>query len=156
AGIDAPRLLDATLRSGDGLSGWVAKNRRTLVNADPRISFEAAGVSAETTLRSAIVCPLFFADTFIGSLALFHVEANRYAEDHSRLMERVAEQAGAVIHNSILFEQTQEDSLTDPLTSLPNRRSMFLHLTRELARADRLKSEVGLIVLDVDEFKSIN
>ena len=71
-------------------------------------------------------------------------------------MERVAEQAGAVIHNSIVFEQTQEDSLTDPLTSLPNRRSMFVHLTRELARAERLKNEVALIVMDVDEFKAIN
>jgi GGDEF domain-containing protein len=29
-----------------------------------------------------------------------------------------------------VFEQTQEDSLTDPLTNLPNRRSMFVHLSR--------------------------
>jgi diguanylate cyclase (GGDEF)-like protein len=68
----------------------------------------------------------------------------------------VAEQAGAVIHNSIVFEQTQVDSLTDPLTSLPNRRSMFAHLSRELSRAERLKTEVALIVMDVDDFKTIN
>ena len=43
-----------------------------------------------------------------------------------------------MIHNSIVFEQTQEDSLTDPLTALPNRRSMFVRLTHELARAERL------------------
>jgi diguanylate cyclase (GGDEF)-like protein len=55
-----------------------------------------------------------------------------------------------------VFEQTQEDSLTDPLTGLPNRRSMFVHLSRELARAERLKSEVALIVMDVDGFKAIN
>ena len=61
-----------------------------------------------------------------------------------------------MIHNSIVFEQTQEDSLTDPLTSLPNRRSMFAHLARELVRAERLQRELGLIVMDVDEFKSIN
>src|SRR5213078_2509148 len=53
-------------------------------------------------------------------------------------------------------EQTQEDSLTDPLTGLPNRRSMFVHLSRELARAERLKSQVALIVMDIDAFKSIN
>ena len=61
-----------------------------------------------------------------------------------------------MIHNSIVFEQTQEDSLTDPLTGLPNRRSMFVHLSRELARAERLKSEVALIVMDIDGFKAIN
>jgi diguanylate cyclase (GGDEF)-like protein/putative nucleotidyltransferase with HDIG domain len=156
AGSDAPRLLNATVRVGQGLSGWVARNRRTLVNADPRVGFEAAGVDTETTLQSAIVCPLFFSEVFIGCLALFHTEANRYTEDHRRLIERVAEQAGAVIHNSIVFEQTQEDSLTDPLTSLPNRRSMFVHLTRELSRAERLKTEMALIVMDIDEFKTIN
>ena len=156
AGVDAPRLLNATLTSGDGLSGWVARNRRTLVNGDPRITFEAAGIPISTRLRSAIVCPLFFGDNFIGCLALYHTETERYSDDHRRLIERVAEQAGAVIHNSIVFEQTQEDSLTDPLTGLPNRRSMFVHLARELARAERHKTEVALIVMDIDEFKTIN
>ena len=68
----------------------------------------------------------------------------------------MSEQASAVIHNSIVFEQTQEDSLTDPLTGLPNTRFMFMHLTRELARAARLRSEVSLLVLDLDRFKDIN
>ena len=155
-GVDAPRLLNSTLQIGQGLSGWVARNRRTLVNADPRVGFEAAGLGSDTSLKSAIVCPLYVTDAFIGCLALYHTQPNRYSEDHRRLIERVAEQAGAVIHNSIVFEQTQEDSLTDPLTSLPNRRSMFVHLSRELSRAERLKSEVALIVMDIDEFKAIN
>src|SRR5437763_10615795 len=47
AGVDAPRLLDATIRVGDGLSGWVARNRRILVNASPRAEFDAAGISME-------------------------------------------------------------------------------------------------------------
>src|SRR6185295_15093205 len=85
-----------------------------------------------------------------------HVEPNHYTEDHRRLLERIAEQAGAVIHNSIVFEQTQEDSLTDPLTGLPNRRSMFVHLSRELSRAERLKAEVAIVVMDIDGFKQIN
>src|SRR5207249_7682320 len=37
-----------------------------------------------------------------------------------------------------------------------NRRSMFVHLTRELARAERLHGQVALIVMDIDEFKTIN
>src|SRR5204863_6241309 len=127
-----------------------------LINADPRVTFEAAGINDAISLKSALVCPLQFNDAFIGCLALYDVEANRYSEDHRRLLERIAEQAGAVIHNSIVFEQTQEDSLTDPLTALPNRRSMFVHLTRELARAERLNAEMALLVMDIDEFKAIN
>ena len=156
AGVDAPRLHDVRLDGGAGLSGWVARNRRPLINADPRVTFEAAGLTGDLALKSAIVCPLFFNETLIGCLALYHVSDNYYDEDHRRLLERIAEQAGAAIHNSIVFEQTQEDSLTDPLTGLPNRRSLFVHLSRELARAERLKSEVGLIVMDIDGFKTIN
>ena len=156
AGVDAPRLLHAIVKGGTGLSGWVARNRRTLVNADPAVTFDNAGVGGPGALRSAIVCPLQFNDTMIGALALYHTEQNHYTEDHRRLLERITEQAGAVIHNSIVFEQTQEDSLTDPLTGLPNRRSMFVHLSRELARAERLKNEVALIVMDIDGFKTIN
>jgi diguanylate cyclase (GGDEF)-like protein len=33
---------------------------------------------------------------------------------------------------------------------------MFVHLSRELARAERLKSEVAIIVMDIDGFKAIN
>jgi diguanylate cyclase (GGDEF)-like protein len=155
-GVDAPRLLDARIRVGKGLTGWVARNRRILVNVSPRVEFEAAGVEPESRLHSAIVCPLYLGDTFIGSLALFHTEANRYNDDHRRLITSVADQAGAVIHNSIVYEQAQEDSLTDPLTSLPNRRSLFARVSHELARAQRLESELTMIVLDIDEFKRIN
>src|SRR5438128_3556370 len=56
----------------------------------------------------------------------------------------------------MVFEQTQEDSLTGPLTALPYTRFMIMHLTRELARANRLKSEVSLLVMDLDRFKEIN
>ena len=88
-----------------------------------------------TTLQSALVCPLLFNERFIGTIAVYHTEPSVYTDDHRRLLDRISEQAAAVIYNSIVFEQTQEDSLTDPLTALPNTRFMFMHLTRELARA---------------------
>ena len=156
AGVDAPRLLEATLEPGTGLDGWVAENRRPVVNADPDVTVRATGRTTDGQLHSALVCPLFAGDLLIGCLGLYHVERNWYSEDHRRLIERVAEQAGAVIQNSIVFEQTQEDSLTDPLTGLPNRRSLFGHLSRELSRSERLKSETALLVIDLDHFKTIN
>ena len=110
----------------------------------------------QTNLQSALVCPLLFSERFIGTLSVYHVDAAYYRDDHRRLLDRVSEQAAAVINNSMLFEQTQEDSLTDPLTGLPNTRFLFMHLTRELARAERLKQEVSLLVMDLDDFKSIN
>jgi diguanylate cyclase (GGDEF)-like protein len=155
-GLDADVIQKLTVRSGQGLTGWVARNRRPLVNARPSADLEAAGADRVTTLQSALVCPLVFNERFIGTLTVYHTDPSFYRDDHRRLLDRVCEQAAAVIHNSIVFEQTQEDSLTDTLTGLPNTRFMFMHLTRELARADRLKSEVSLLVMDLDSFKEIN
>ena len=149
-------LLDARVGIGAGLSGWVAEHRRTLVNADPRIEFEAAGLDGAIPVRSAIVCPLQLGERFIGTLALFHTASACYTDEHSRLLARVAEQTAAVVNNAILFEHTQEESLTDPLTGLPNRRSMMMRLSTEISRAERLRSELAVIVIDVDAFKQIN
>jgi diguanylate cyclase (GGDEF)-like protein len=157
SGAEADVIGSMTIRGGQGLTGWVARNRRPLVNARPSADFEAAGLTTHpTTLQTALVSPLLFNDRLIGTLATYHVDSNFYTDDHRRLLERVCEQAAAVIHNSIVFEQTQEDSLTDPLTGLPNTRFMFMHLTRELARAERLRTEVALLVMDLDNFKDIN
>jgi diguanylate cyclase (GGDEF)-like protein/putative nucleotidyltransferase with HDIG domain len=155
-GAEADTIQHLTIRSGHGLTGWVARNRRPLVNARPSADLEAAGRPADTALQSALVCPLVFNERFIGTISVYHSAPSIYSDDHRRLLDRISEQAAAVIYNSIVFEQTQEDSLTDPLTGLPNTRFMFMHLTRELARAERLKSNVSLLVMDLDNFKEIN
>jgi diguanylate cyclase (GGDEF)-like protein/putative nucleotidyltransferase with HDIG domain len=155
-GIDSDLLERLSIRTGQGLTGWVARNRRPLVNAQPATDFDLLGGDVISALQSALVCPLVFGERLIGALAVYHIEPGFYRDDHRRLLDRVCEQAAAVVNNSIVFERTQEDSLTDPLTGLPNTRFMFLHLTRELARAERLKAEVSLLVLDLDDFKEIN
>jgi diguanylate cyclase (GGDEF)-like protein/putative nucleotidyltransferase with HDIG domain len=155
-GVDAELIQQLEVRSGEGLTGWVARNRRPLVNARPSADLDAAGSEATTVLQSALVCPLVFNDKFIGTLSVYHTLAAFYSDDHRRLLDRISEQASAVINNSIVFEQTQEDSLTDPLTGLPNTRNMFMHLNRELARAERMDREVSLLVMDLDRFKDIN
>jgi len=155
-GTDFELMQQLTLKSGQGLTGWVARNRRSLVNARPSSDLEAAGLNLPTVLQSALVCPLVFEDRVIGTLAVHHTTPSFYQEDHRRLLDRVCEQAAAVINNAIVYERTHEDSLTDPLTGLQNTRFMVTHLNGELARAERLNNEVSLLVLDLDDFKEIN
>lgn len=45
---------------------------------------------------------------------------------------------------------------TDALTQLPNKRSLEAAITRDLARADRDKTWLSLVVVDVDHFKKVN
>jgi two-component system cell cycle response regulator len=47
-------------------------------------------------------------------------------------------------------------AMTDPLTSLYNRRYFMRHFSRELKRAQRYGGTVSLLMLDIDNFKRIN
>ncbi|HEV2440307.1 MAG TPA: GGDEF domain-containing protein [bacterium] len=47
-------------------------------------------------------------------------------------------------------------ALTDPLTELPNRRSLMMELTREIALAARFGLPLAVIEFDLDNFKEIN
>jgi diguanylate cyclase (GGDEF)-like protein len=155
-GLHAPQLVERTIVASDMLSDWLGGLRRTAVNDDPRRTFEAAGLGGTTGLSSAMSCPLYFGEAFVGVFSVYHVEADRYSDDHRRLFERVADQAGVALHNLLAFEQTKEDALTDQLTGLPNRRWLHRYLPQELARAERPLTEVALISIDIDGFKTIN
>jgi diguanylate cyclase (GGDEF)-like protein len=157
SGVDAEEIRQVTLRPGRGLAGWVMRNRHSLVNGRPAADCEAADmIPPPPHLRSALVCPLACGDRVVGALSLYHVEADFYNDEHRRLLDRISEQTASAISNSIVFEETREASLSDPLTGLPNARFMFTHLGRELSRAGRLGSHVAILVLDLDNFKEIN
>ncbi|WP_146099376.1 putative bifunctional diguanylate cyclase/phosphodiesterase [Kineococcus xinjiangensis] len=53
-------------------------------------------------------------------------------------------------------EQLRRQALQDPLTSLPNRRLIDTELERALARTRRGSELIGVLLCDVDHFKSIN
>lgn len=58
--------------------------------------------------------------------------------------------------NTGVFATLQHQALRDPLTGLYNRRFFLDTLDRELRRAVRKQSSVGVIMLDVDHFKQFN
>jgi diguanylate cyclase (GGDEF)-like protein/putative nucleotidyltransferase with HDIG domain len=156
-GTDAEIVQQVSVHGGEGVTGRVAHGRQALVNAAPGEDLEAAGLAElHTTLRSALACPLVFGDRLIGTLSVYHTADGFYQDEHRRLLAHVSEQTAAVINNSIRFEQTQEDSLRDPLTGLPNTGFLFMYLTRELARAERLKSELGVLVVHLDDLAGLN
>lgn len=107
-------------------------------------------------LAAVLPCRLTFDGHLIGGLLIYHTVPRCFTDEHRRVLGRVSEQAAAVIYNSTRFEKTQEESHTDPLTGLPNRRSLDRQLDAGLARAARTKSSVSVIVLDLDRLKEIN
>ncbi len=156
-GLHADLLENATIQEGTGLSGWVARHGRPLINGLPRAEFSAAGISpAETRLASALVCPLSVNGQVIAMIEVFHEEAGSYTEDHLRVLDEISQHAAAVVHNALVFEQAQEQAFKDSLTGLANPRALQFQVARELGRARRTGSHFSLVLLDLDEFKAIN
>ena len=63
---------------------------------------------------------------------------------------------GLVIFASRMFESTERESLSDPLTGLANRRFFQEILLREMRRAQRANQPMSLIIMDIDYFKGVN
>ncbi len=55
-----------------------------------------------------------------------------------------------------LQQQVQEQAIRDPLTGIYNRRLLSEALEREFARARRKKSNLAILIMDLDFFKNIN
>lgn len=78
------------------------------------------------------------------------------SEARQRLAHVVGEQLSLALANLKLRETLRDQSIRDPLTGLFNRRYLEETFERDLQRAARNHSSLGVIMLDVDYFKSFN
>ncbi len=105
--------------------------------------------------RSALVAPLSFGDRVTGALAVGVAHDRAFDAEDAHLMERLAGHASVALQNARLHASLQALSLTDPLTGLPNRRHLELHLSQELAAARRGR-KLSVVLFDLDNFKQYN
>ena len=70
-----------------------------------------------------------------------------------RRVDRLERQVAALQHQ---LQVERQRNLIDPLTGIPNRRALRMHLDNEMARSRRSGAPLSLIVWDIDHFKSIN
>ncbi len=77
-------------------------------------------------------------------------------ESKRQLAVTVAEHTTLALANLLLRETLHHQSIRDPLTGLYNRRYLEEAMEREIYRAERHQSSLGLIMLDVDHFKQFN
>lgn len=72
------------------------------------------------------------------------------------VMSTFAKQIAGALERARLFQEVQSLALTDPLTGLPNRRSLFELGKIEFARSFRTGRPFCCMMLDIDHFKLIN
>jgi diguanylate cyclase (GGDEF)-like protein len=79
-----------------------------------------------------------------------------FSEAERELFHYLAAQAAVSLDNVALHETVQRQAVTDELTGLSNHRRFQEALASEVERARRFESEVGLVMVDIDNFKQVN
>jgi diguanylate cyclase (GGDEF)-like protein/putative nucleotidyltransferase with HDIG domain len=142
---------------GDGITGWVIANGRSMCNSSPELDLVGIEEDVAKNYRGVLVSPLIREDGAFGAITLYSKGRTSYTSEHVRLLESVAQHAASALNNALTFERTKESALTDPLTELPNARGFYMMLEQRLAECQRLGREsLSLICMDVDDFKQIN
>ena len=73
-----------------------------------------------------------------------------------QLAVTTAETIALFLANIQLRENLYHQSIHDPLTGLLNRRPMYEFLEKEILRTTRKKQPLGVIMIDIDHFKTVN
>jgi len=151
---DASSLVKG-LRIGLGqrLSGWVAANRRTIVNSDPTLDLGDVARSASPRLRSCLSTPLLADDELIGVLSLYSNAVDGFNDDHRRIIEVVGR------HVALTFKRATEfDSLAgaDLLTGLPSWAALEHFVTAARVQQLTRDSSLTLLFIEVVNLKRIN
>ena len=127
------------------------------------LSAGAAGGDASPGSRASsgeptpwgLLVPLSSQGILLGVLAAAAADRRSFDSDQARIMSRLGAQAAVAIENARLHADVEALSLTDPLTGLPNRRHLMIHLEREVAAAMRGRP-LAAVIFDVDHFKPYN
>jgi len=142
---------------GEGLSGWVAQNRKPILNGNPSVEAGYMGDPTKfSTLRSALAVPLEGLNGAVGVLTLYRAEKDAFAKDNLRILLAISSKVSLSIENALKYRQVENSATIDYLTNLPNARSLFLRLDSELARCRRMDIPLAVLVCDLDGFKQVN
>jgi len=162
-------------------AAWCVRNRKSIFISDAESEFKdylpGGRVSHGKPAASLVFLPLTIEDRVIGVLTLQSYEKSVYTEGHRILLEALAPYIAIAIENSLIHDRVEElnrvilgekaelEQATlrishlanhDSLTGLPNRRLLFELLQKSFDIASRTASKVGVLYVDLDNFKPIN
>jgi len=132
-------------RVGEGLSGWVAANRRSMINSSPALDLAECCPEASSELASTLSVPLTIRDNLVGVLTLYDTSEQAFSEHHRQVVEGVAAHIAGLVRRARTFTSATELALPQ----YPNARHLDHYIRQRLQNLDQ--SPFALIVLQVDQ-----
>ena len=147
------------VKIGEGVAGWVAQTGKpAIVNDAARDSRFTRKFDTKTQFetRSILCAPLISRGRTIGVVEIINRVGGRFTQTDLDILLTLVEPCAIAIENAMLFQRTEQLTITDDLTKLFNSRYMNLYIGREIKRCKRHGIPLSVIFLDLDGFKGIN
>ncbi|HTK37319.1 MAG TPA: diguanylate cyclase [Pyrinomonadaceae bacterium] len=155
-GKGGPAFKGRHIHVGEGPTGEALKTGTIVKNVDPAGDFPVSQQDLVDDYVAMVSLPLHADDTLIGAVSLYSREPSGYGEEHLRLLETISRIAADAVAKSLRHLEAETYALTDPMTGLPNARSLHAQFEKEAARAMRGGTSFQLLMLDLDGFKAVN
>lgn len=147
-------------KKGDIFDYWVLRHLNPLliedVRQDFRFDLEKLDNRESRSFLSLISSPLMSEHRVLGTLRLDHAQAHFFSQEDLRFLVTVSDLGAVAIENSELFQKTRDLAIHDTLTSLFTKGFFLERLKEECQRALSQRTELFLLMLDIDFFKNYN
>jgi diguanylate cyclase (GGDEF)-like protein len=143
---------DGRLPIGQGPWGRALESGKTVTENQMRSS--SGTLHKETASRMCI--PLISFGQTLGVLVLSSDYAQAFNPGDVQPLESVADICATAIQNSHYVERVKQLAYLDGLTGIFNRRFFELRIAEEIERARRFNAGLGVIMIDIDQFKRLN
>lgn len=155
-GLNATEIRHIYVKPGEGGTGFALKKRQAVASNVPNLDFSLSQVNLSNEYSAMASLPLIAKEKLLGAVSIYSCNLTEYEDEHLRLLETVSRIASDAIFKSINHAETESRALTDPMTGLPNARSLQIQFEKESARSDRNNAKFQLLMLDLDGFKAVN
>ncbi|MDD9880368.1 MAG: diguanylate cyclase [Candidatus Marinimicrobia bacterium] len=105
---------------------------------------------------SVLSMPLRSNGKAVGAISLERLKSKKYTDTDSRLFELLCGTVSSILNWQQEYNRVHNSSIHDGLTGLLNHKAFLDRFEEEVSRAGRFNHMLGLVILDLDKFKSIN
>ncbi len=107
-------------------------------------------------IRSLVYLPLYFQNQILAILAVGRKLPDAFSDAEVAGLQEISDFLAVILHNIWLQERLQQESITDPLTGLRNRKYLVQRGKEEIARSQRTGEAFSILLIDLTDFKRIN
>ena len=154
----AKNYMPAAILLGEGLLGRLAENGNNHIADNIREDEQALGEAPSfgRMLKSLLALPIMTRGKVLGLLVLVDKRTGFFEDRHAQVLKILARQLAEMIANEQLNRQLERVVMLDITTKLYSYRYFYHCLLVEIERAHRVKANLALILLDIDDFTQLN